>query len=148
MKSENLTILETSLMHARLSRRKYLETPLLQISRSAPASMLKLLYRIVKLNTVRVSQVCFNRPKLTMRLFGPRVGPHDSAHAFGIRIFCRQTDIHTSLVGQTLYLITTLGRVWSNSHSKLVLHCQHNCIRCRQLVLIVGRCGLTVFCTQ
>ena len=29
-------------------------------------------------------------------------------------------------------------RVWSNSHSKLVLHCQHNCIRCgRQLVLIV-----------
>ena len=28
-------------------------------------------------------------------------------------------------------------RVWSNSHSKLVLHCQHNCIRCGQLVLIV-----------
>ena len=28
-------------------------------------------------------------------------------------------------------------RVWSNSHSNLVLHCQHNCIRCGQLVLIV-----------
>ena len=36
-------------------------------------------------------------------------------------------------------------RVWSNSHSKLVLHCQHNCIHCGQLV---GRCGLTVFCAQ
>ena len=28
-------------------------------------------------------------------------------------------------------------RVWSNSRSKLVLHCQHNCIHCGQLVLIV-----------
>ena len=43
----------------------------------------------------------------------------------------------SSLAGQTLYPINTLGNGWSNSHSKLVLHCQHNCIRCGQLVLIV-----------
>ena len=27
-------------------------------------------------------------------------------------------------------------RVWSNSRSRLVLHCQHNCICCGQLALI------------
>ena len=61
-------------------------------------------------------------------MFHPNVPPLDTAH--GQWVVSRARPFTHSLYARW-------ERVWSNSHSKLVLHCQHNCIHCGQLVLIV-----------